>query len=52
MQGTTYAYKRSCCRCGDVVNWGCYDNIAAIAGPTTGLVKAMEWIYDPNQDRR
>jgi hypothetical protein len=51
-QGTTYVYKRNCCRCGDVINWGAYDQVAVLDGPTPGLIRAMEWIYDPKQDRR
>lgn len=51
-EGTTYAYRRRCCRCGLVVNWGVYDNVAVLEGPTTGLVQAFEWTFEPGQDRR
>lgn len=50
--GTIYAYKRWCTRCGRVLLYGVYDNV-----PLIGLTRplppaALEWVTEPAQDRR
>ena len=46
----TYVYRRRCVRCGQVINWGVYDNCALIS-PTPLLKAAKEWVTEPGQDR-
>ena len=50
MRENTYVYRRSCNRCGLVVNWGVYNDVALIS-PTPLLKTAMEWVTKPGQDR-
>lgn len=50
-QGVTYAFKRSCLRCGTVLAHGVYHNVPIISSvplpPGT-----MEWVTTPGEDRR
>ena len=49
-QGTTYAYKRWCLRCGRVVRRGVYDRVVLLGRPLPAA--ALEWSTAPGQDRR
>lgn len=50
-QGSTYAYKRWCLRCGLVVKNGVYDNVVMLSGQP--LPPAfVAWSTEPGQDRR
>jgi hypothetical protein len=49
-QGTTYAYKRWCLRCGKVIKRGVYDCVPLVGGPLPAA--ALEWTTTPGQDRR
>lgn len=50
-EGTTYAYRRWCLRCGKVVKHGIYQNVPLVAlGPMPAA--ALEWATKPGQDRR
>ena len=49
--GTTYAYRRLCCRCGRPINWGCIDRVAVLEGPTPSSIRAFEWVRQRGQDR-
>lgn len=50
-QGVTYAFKRSCLRCGTVLAHGVYHNVPILSNvplpPGT-----MEWVTTPGVDRR
>lgn len=50
-EGTTYAFKRWCLRCGKVIKRGVYDCVPLVQGQ--GLpAAALEWTTEPGQDRR
>ena len=55
MQGTTYAYRVQCGRCGRFINWGWYNQVAVLSGPSSPLlkpdIKACEWIFERGHDR-
>jgi len=47
----TFAYKKTCCRCGKVICAGMYNQVAMLTG--TPLPAAVfEWTFAPGQDRR
>lgn len=50
-QGTTYAWKRSCRRCGGVLARGVFDNVPVIAGGTLPPA-ALAWSLEGGEDRR
>lgn len=49
-QGTTYAYKRWCLRCGKVVKRGVFDNVAILSGRPLPPA-ALTWTASPEQQR-
>ncbi len=51
-QGTTYAYKRWCQRCGRVIKYGVYQNVRLLHGASPVPPAALEWVTKPEQDRR
>jgi hypothetical protein len=50
-QGTTYAYKRWCLRCGKVIKRGVFDNVVILSDRPLPAA-ALEWSMAPGQDRR
>lgn len=50
MREDTYVYRRRCVRCGQVINWGVYNNVALVS-PVPLLKAAMNWVTEPGQDR-
>lgn len=50
-QGTTYAYKRACGRCGIVIAHGVYHNVPILSSVPIPA-GTMEWVTSPGQDRR
>lgn len=50
-QGSTYAYRRWCLRCGKVIKAGVYDNVVMLSGQPLPAA-ALEWTMQPGQDRR
>ena len=50
-QGTTWAWRRSCLRCGQVLARGIYHNVPILSA--VPMPKAMvEWTTTPGPDRR
>jgi len=50
-EGTTYAYKVSCLRCGNVIQHGIYHNVPLLS--TIPLpAGTVEWTTKPGPDRR
>jgi len=41
--GTTYAFKRWCRRCGQVISRGVYDNVPVLTTPSPDHVAALQW---------
>lgn len=50
-QGTTYAYRRSCLRCGLPLSRGVYDNVVLI-GSGGASDAAVQWTLERGDDRR
>ncbi len=50
-QGTTYAYKRSCLRCGQVLARGIYHNVPILSAVPLPA-GTVEWTTAPGLDRR
>lgn len=50
-QGSTYAFKRWCLRCGKVVSHGVYHNVPLVSHVPLPA-GTMEWVTAPGQDRR
>ena len=48
--GTVYAYRRRCMRCGKVVKSGIYSNVVMLGEPIPG--SKLEWVTEPGADRR
>lgn len=46
---TTFAYKRWCCRCGDVVTRGVSDNVVVLTGVLSP--EAQAWSREGGEDR-
>lgn len=46
----TYAYKRTCNRCGRVTSRGVFDNVPLLSRPLPPA--ALEWTMAPGVDRR
>jgi hypothetical protein len=50
-QGTTWAYKRTCDRCGKVIQHAVYHNVPILSDVPLPR-GTMEWVTAPGQDRR
>jgi len=50
-EGTTYAFRRQCLRCGRTVKRGIYNNVPLLSN-TPLPAAALEWTTQPGQDRR
>lgn len=50
-QGTTWAYRERCCRCGHVFQRGVFDNVVLLSGQPLSPA-AIEWTLKPGRDRR
>lgn len=50
-QGTTYAYKRTCRRCGGVIARGVCDNVLVLNGQPLPE-PALRWSTERGEDRR
>ena len=51
-EGTTYVYRRNCCRCGHVIACGAVEAPIVAGGRAALPPKALRWVHDVTKDRR
>lgn len=49
--GTTFTYKKWCCRCGKVIARGMWDQVRILSDRPLPPA-ALEWTLEPGRDRR
>lgn len=48
----TYVFRRQCCRCGQVINWGVYNQVSLLTpGPLPAVQLAYDWVTERGEDR-
>lgn len=49
--GTVYAWRRNCKRCGVTVSYGVYNHVPLLTPPSPLMNRAVEWAHEPGTNR-